>query len=177
MPRLFTVSYPEIPAEAATFISAFRSSHDPKHRDVVDAHFTMVFGCEALGLTEYQNHVASVAAASQAISFKCKYAMLGADDEDDTAYVFLVPDEGYGAISMLHDRLYSGPLLSRLRLDLPYIPHITIGTLSSRTEAKTLCDELNRQGVSVEGSLRSLAVGAIENGKFKNLSVHALGEA
>jgi 2'-5' RNA ligase len=177
MPRLFTVSYPEIPAEAGAFISAFRKRHDLKHRDVVEAHFTMVFGCDALGHTEYVNHVAAVSAASHPISFKCKYAMLGADDEDETAYVFLVPDEGYAAVSMLHDSLYTGPLLSRLRLDLPYIPHITIGTLSSRTEAKALCDELNRHGVSVEGSLRSLAVGAIENGKFKNLSVHTLGEA
>ena len=177
MQRLFTVSYPEISAESAALINAFRQSHDTRHRDIVEAHFTMVFGCAAIGLNEYTSHVAYVAASSKSITFSCKYAMLGADDEDDTAYVFLVPDQGYAEVSLLHDRLYTGPLQAYLRLDLPYIPHITIGTLSSRTEAKALCDELNRQGLCIEGRLKALAVGAIEGGKFNNLSVHVLGEA
>jgi 2'-5' RNA ligase len=103
--------------------------------------------------------------------------MLGNDDENDTAYVFLVPDQGNAEISLLHDRLYTGVLRPHLRLDLPYIPHITIGTLGSRQEAKLICDELNRVGVSVEGALSNLSVGFVEDGRFKNLSTHALGEA
>jgi 2'-5' RNA ligase len=177
MQRLLTVSYPEISAESAAFIDAFRQRHDARRRDIVEAHFTMMFGCAAVGFNEYTNHVAKVAASSKSIAFSCEYAMLGADDEDDTAYVFLVPDQGYAEVSLLHDRLYTGPLQAHLRLDLPYIPHITIGTLSSRTEAKALCDELNRQSLCVEGSLKTLAVGCIESGKFKNLSTHVLSEA
>lgn len=128
MQRLFMVSYPEISAESVALINAFRQSYDARHRDIVEAHFTMVFRCAAIGLNEYTNHVANVAASSKSITFSCKYAMLGADDEDDTAHVFLVPDQGYAEVSLLHDRLYTGPLLAHLRLDLPYIPHITIGT-------------------------------------------------
>jgi hypothetical protein len=59
--------------------------------------------------------------------------MLGADESG--SYVFLVPDEGSGALSLLHDRLYSG-LLASLRIDLPYVPHITIGRCSERQKAK-----------------------------------------
>lgn len=176
MQRLFTVSYPEISVESAALINAFRQSHDARDRDMVEAHFTMVFGCAAIDLNDYTNHVANVAASSKSITFSCKYAMLGADDEDDTAYVFLVPDQGYAEVSLLHDRLYTGSLQSYLRLDLPYVPHITIGTLSSRTEAKALCDELNHQGLCIDGHLKKLAVGTIEGGKFNNLSVHVLGE-
>jgi hypothetical protein len=68
----------------------------------------MVFGCKGLAVSQYTEHVAALGRASSPISFSCRYAMLGADDEDDTAYVFLVPDEGYSAISMLHDQLYTG---------------------------------------------------------------------
>jgi len=118
-----------------------------------------------------------VAAASRAITFSCRYAMLGADDENETAYVFLVPDEGYAEISLLHDRLYTGPLEAYLRLDLPCIPHITIGTLNSRLDAKALCDELNNQGVCIEGRIQSVSVGTIEGSRFKILSAHALGAA
>lgn len=177
MQRLFTVSYPEVSAESAAFVSSFRQSHDTRHQDIIEAHFTMVFGCATIGLAEYTSHVANVAVSSKPITFSCKYAMLGANDEDDTAYVFLVPDKGFGEISLLHDRLYTGPLKSYLRLDLPYIPHITIGTLSSRTDAKALCDDLNRQGLCFDGRLKALAVGAIDGGKFVNHSVHLLGEA
>jgi hypothetical protein len=112
----------------------------------------------AVGLDEhdYLNHVGKTAATAAPITFHCRYAMLGAGDGDDTAYVFLVPDEGNGAISLLHDRLYTGALISKMRLDLEYIPHITIGRCSDRRHAKALCDSLNTQGVSIAGRIDEL---------------------
>jgi 2'-5' RNA ligase len=174
MPTLFTVSYPEVSSEAASFMEVFRREHDLPQRDVIAAHLTMVFGCKALEPSDYTQHIAAVASQSNPISFSCKYAMLYVDHLNDAAHVFLVPDEGYSAISLLHDRLYTGPLQPHLKLDIPFIPHITIGTLKDRSAAKTLCDQLNRSGVCVEGNLRALTVGAIENGKFKKLSIHNL---
>ena len=50
----------------------------------------------------------------------------GADEDRDTAFVFLVPDEGHARISLLHDRLYRGRLAPYLRLDVPFTPHINI---------------------------------------------------
>ena len=177
MPTLYTVSYPEVAPEALSFMEQFRQVHDLPYRDVVAAHFTMVFGCKTIELPDYTKHVAAIARLSEPIRFSCKYAMLGTDDFDDIAYVFLVPDEGYAGISLLHDRLYTGLLRSFLKLEVPFIPHITIGTLKDRSAAKVLCDELNRNGVHIEGSLRALTIGALEAGKLKNLSSHALGEA
>jgi 2'-5' RNA ligase len=176
MPTLYTVCYPEVQSEALSFMEQFRQEHDLPYRDVVAAHFTMVFGCKTVELPDYTNHIAAVARQSEPIRFSCRYAMLGADDFDDTAYVFLVPDEGYSGISLLHDRLYTGLLQPFLKLDVPFIPHITIGTIKDRSAAKTLCDELNRNGVCIEGSLRALTIGALEDGKLKNLSSHTLSE-
>jgi 2'-5' RNA ligase len=177
MPRLLTVSYPELSPRAAAFVTEFRQRHDGPRSERIQAHFTLVFGCTALGVDDYTTHVAGVARASRPINFSCKYAMLGNDDETDIAYVFLVPDQGNAEIALLHDRLYTGNLRPHLRLDLPYIPHITIGTTPSRDAAKQLCDDLNQDGVLVEGSLTKLTVGYIEGEKFRNLSAHALGEA
>ena len=100
--------------------------------------------------------------------------MLGADDEDERAYVFLVPDDGYATISRLHDALYAGPLASHLRLDLPYVPHITIGITDDRRCAKSLCDQLNADGVVIDGSLSELTVGRVHDARFESLSVHRL---
>jgi len=177
MPTLYTVSYPEVAPKDLSFMEGFRRIHDLPYRDVVAAHYTMVFGCKTIELPDYAKHIAAVARDSEPVRFTCKYAMLGTDDFDDIAYVFLVPDEGYAGISLLHDALYTGPLEPLLKLDVPFIPHITIGTLKHRREAKALCDELNRIGVHIEGAVRSLTIGALEDGKLKNLSAYTLGEA
>ncbi len=174
MRTFYTVSYPEVSPEAAVFMVNFRHDHDLPRHDVVAAHFTLIFGCKSLPEDEYTRHVESIARGSSAIAFSCQYAMLGADDADDTAYVFLVPNEGFAEISRLHDRLYTGILAPCLRLDVPYVPHITLGTTQDRHAAKALCDELNRQGVRVDGQLRTLTVGVLQDGKFLNLSVHRL---
>ena len=49
----------------------------------------MVFEAEGLDEHDYLNHVGKTAATASPITFHCRYAMLGAGDGDDTAYVFL----------------------------------------------------------------------------------------
>lgn len=174
MNRLYTVAYPELNARDRAFIDDFRLHHHRHFGPVIAPHYTLVFGCAAVPAPDYLRHAQAVANSTSVIPFCCRYAMLGADDEDDTAYVFFVPDEGYAQISLLHDRLYTGPLASHLRLDLPYIPHITVGRLGSRTEAKALCDELNRRGLEIHGALGALSVGAIREGVFTELATYAM---
>ena len=170
MRTLYTVCYPDIAPDDLAFIEELREQHDLPYCNVVAAHFTLVFGVREISEPQYVNHVQSVAASSKEIPFTCRYAMLGADDLSDAAYVFLVPDEGYSSVSLLHDRLYSGPLERFHRLDIPYIPHITIATLQDRQVAKMLCTQLNREGLCIAGTLRAVTVGALEDGKFTNLA-------
>lgn len=167
---LYTLAFPSLSASDAAFVESFRAEHQSEQSNVVAAHFTMVFGCATVPRDEYVQHVQSVAEASSSVRFACRYAMLGADDEDDTAYVFLVPNAGFAELSLLHDRLYTGVLSSHLRLDLPFIPHITIGRLAERRAAKALCDALNSRGVNIEGSVGALVVGARENGRIQSLA-------
>jgi hypothetical protein len=175
MSTLYTLAYPEISAHDPIFINAFRNEYALLYRDVVSAHFTMVFGGGDISETEYLRHIETVAAAWSPIPFSCQHAMLGADHQDDTAYVFLVPNEGYSTISLLHDHLYMGILEPFLKLEVPFIPHITIGTMKDRKVAKELCGELNRKRTRVDGHLRALTVGALENGRINNLASFQLG--
>lgn len=174
MRRLYTVAFPEVPLAAERFMRDFRQAHHRAAQAVVEPHFTLVFGCDQIAQVAYTDHVAAIAGNSEAIAFTCKYAMLGAGDEDGTACVFLVPDDGYAAISLLHDRLYSGALEPHLRLDLPFVPHVTIGSTTDRRHAKSLCDGLNQSGVAVEGVISALTVGVVEDGRFVALSTHAM---
>lgn len=170
----YTVAYPEIPATQMQWIEEIRRQHDPQYA-VVRPHFTLVFRVCDVQESMYFRHVESVARLSKPIVSRCLYAMLDAGDVDSRAYVYLVPDEGNAEISLLHDRLYSGVLQPHQRLEIPYIPHITVGTTQDLKLAKQLCDGLNRAGVCVQGTLGSISVGVLENAKFHTVRSFRLG--
>ena len=175
MRTLYTIAYPTLAAADFAFINEFRHQHDLPYRDVVRPHFTQVFGCRDIAEPDYLDHVAAVAKASQPINFVCRYAMLGADHALPIAHVFLLPDEGHSALSLQHDQLYTGALARHLRLDIPFTPHITIGTLDDRVAAKALCDGLNRDGLNICGQIGVLTVAALEDGKILDIAGFTLG--
>jgi len=142
MRSLYILCYPHLADADRKFIDRFRREHDIPFRDVVAPHFTLVFGCSDVPLSVCREHVATVARTQGPIAFSCRYAMLVGDDSSDNYYVFWVPDQGYSEISKLHDRLYRGPLAPYLRLDIPYIPHIGIATISDAARIKALCDNV-----------------------------------
>jgi 2'-5' RNA ligase len=174
MDALLTIAFPDLDQSDQEYWEAYKNLHSSASRSSVGLHFTLAFANSKVAETLYCAHIAAVATATPRVEFVCNYAMLGADDEDDRAYVFLVPDEGYASISLLHDRVYTGPLESFLRLDLPYVPHITVATLNDRKLAKKLCDELNHQGVCLKGSLTKASVGHIRDGLFSTRSEYTL---
>jgi len=174
MNQFFTLAYPNLSDDDASRIEAFRRAHDP-HSSAVAAHFTMAFGCSTLAKDMYSEHVARVCRSAQPIDFVCRYAMLGADNEAERAYVYLVPDEGYSRLSRMHDDLYRGPLRTFLRLDIPYVPHITLGSMADRAAAKHLCDDLNRSGLEISGSITALTVATLQDQEILNVAVFTLG--
>ncbi len=171
---LLTVAYPVLRNEDATFVEAFRQRYDPRVREVA-AHFTLAFGCAAVPQRLYLRHVEAVCKDSQAFDFACRYAMLSAGHDDENAYVFLVPDEGLAALSLLHDAVNRGVLTPHLRLDVPYVPHITIGVMTDRVVAKSLCDELNSKGVDISGRVQALTVIELDESGVGAIEAFALG--
>ncbi|MBB6563823.1 2'-5' RNA ligase [Acidovorax soli] len=167
---LYTIACPQVDASAQAFVDGVRRQHDPQV-DQVAPHFTLVFGCSAVAEADYLAHVARLARHTPAIRFHCRHATLHAGGPDGMAHVFLVPDEGHSAIALLHDRLHTGVLAAHLRLDIPYVPHITVAATRDVAAAKALCDGLNEQGVDIAGELRLLSVGMLQGGQW-----HTLGE-
>jgi hypothetical protein len=70
----------------------------------------------------------------------------------------LVPDEGYSQFVKLHDRLYTGPLAPELRLDLPFIPHITVANSGDPHACKRVAETLNAQDFAIGGQVETLDV-------------------
>jgi 2'-5' RNA ligase len=155
---LLALCYPKLSVADQRFIDEFRHRHDHAYRDVVRAHFTMVFQVHDIPERKFSEHVERVAGLSRSFPFICRYAMVHNDDSSDDYYVFLVPDEGFSELALLHDALYTKVLASKLRLDIPYVPHVGIATLKDAQRCKELADELNGRRLRVSGKVEEISV-------------------
>jgi len=170
----YTVAFPDIAAAQRQWIQEVRREHDPNF-GVVDPHFTLVFSVRDMDEAAYLGHIGSIARGARPIRFHCRHAMLGADDIDGTAHVYLVPSEGHAEIYLLHEALYRGLLQPHHRLEIPYIPHIGVAATKDFQQAKRLCDRLNAGGIAVEGTLVALTAGVLRDGRLKGMASFALG--
>jgi len=170
MKTLYTLAYPEFLDDGLEGIEEIRRLYDPQYALVLP-HFTMVCASDArIAEGEYLKHIRSVCRSAQPFQFVCRYVMFDLDARTGKAYACLVPDEGFSNIARLHDSLYRGVLAQSLRLDIPYIPHITIASNLDPNDAKNLCDELNTQGAKVTGRVGAMTVAALENARITDLA-------
>ena len=120
--------------------------------------FTLVFPGTASPTREVTEHVKAVCAVTSRIRFCLRSAVIVPDDSHSSFFVFLAPDEGFGAIVRLHDRLHVGPLAACLRPEVPYIPHITVATVKDFLLARRIKASLNSNDFAIAGDLDELEV-------------------
>ena len=154
---LFVVTYPEISVRDRAWLETFRQINDP-NASKITAHFTLAFAVSGLPVESLCNHVASVSRREPSIEFTCRHVMVGHDHAKPLSYVFLVPDEGLSAVNLLRQRLHVGPLRDYLKPEIPYIPHITLGTAADAEQAQEHCSRLNNQMSPVHGVLTGLTL-------------------
>ena len=171
MRKLYTVAFPTLNDADARFIAGIRARHD-RQASMLGPHFTLLFGCDAVDEATYIEHVRAIAASTAAVRFECREAE--PDSDDERGVVYLVPEQGRGALTLLHDRLYTGPLAPHLRKDLHFVAHITVAHAADVEAAQRLCDHLNTEGVDVSGSIDALVVGCVESSRFVELARFAL---
>ena len=154
---LFVVAYPEVSAKDRDWIETTRRAHDPNaHR--IAAHFTLVFDVTGVPVEHVRDHLRSIAKRESAIPFICRKVTLGHDHQSAVCYAFLVPDEGRPKIDLLRTRLHTGLLAHQLRPEIPFIPHITLGSGVDEVAIDTQCKALSEQMHPVEGVLDKLTL-------------------
>ena len=119
--------------------------------------FTLVFpGAESA--EEVIKHVRGIGAATPRIRFCLRAAMIVPEAKTGWFHVFLVPDEGFGAIVRLHERLHGGPLACCWRPDMPYIPHLTVASTRELPHARQTMASLNGKDLAIAGRIDELEV-------------------
>jgi len=170
--RLYTVAFPDLPADAAAALEALRAAHDPQH-GLLPAHFTLLFGLEAADATTYTAHVQAVAARTPAFVFDCPAAHAVRDPLGGALQVQLQPGAGAATLLQLHERLLTGPAAAARHPDIPYAPHITVATLADEATAPAVCAAAQAL-LPLRGRITQLHIGALRDGRFERLSAHAL---
>ena len=174
---LVALCYPSLSDEHQRLVDDLRSEHDLIFKDVVRPHFTMIFPVMDIAEGEFQEHVQRVAMSWKPFRFVCRYAMVHNDEFSDNWHVFLVPDEGFSSIARLHDELYVDVLASRLRLDLPYVPHIGVATNKDAAVCKQVADRLNGSNCEIGGMFQALTICEYDGSKVIDLHHVPLGGA
>lgn len=168
------VAYPELAQVDDAWIQSVRRQHDP-HYVLIKPHFTLVFPFATKKRDDFIEHVASRTVETAAIPFVIRCAVIVKDAFSPLTHILLVPDEGYSALVKLHDALYVGLLAHELRLDVPFIPHITIGAHTDALQCKQVADGINRQDICLRGRIATLNIISYQQGAVETLRTIHLG--
>ena len=167
MARLI-IAYPQLTDTDYTWIQTIRRQHDPQV-ELVAPHITLVFPFAAIPQEHCVDHIMAATQGMHPVPLTFRCALVVKDDFSPITHVFLVPDEGFSALVKLHDRLYTSILATELRLDIPFIPHITIGGSTDPRIAKEIADQINHEGIAIKSRLSALDLILYENNTITTL--------
>jgi len=120
--------------------------------------FTLVFPGAEFSAADIVTHVAATCTVTAPVKFCLRSAVIVPEHGSDRFHIFLVPDEGFGAIIRLHDQLHVGPLASCLRPEVPYIPHLTIASVADFKVARRIKAKLNGYDLGIDGRIEALEI-------------------
>ena len=163
------IAYPELEKSDFDWIQNYRKTNDPRYFSVIEPHVTLVFAISDINKDDFINEVKQKLAGVEPFDFEIKVATINQNDDGSYYHEFLVPDSGYSNIVKLHDKLYSGLFAPHLRFDIDFIPHIGIGNSDEAPTSKKRVDDLNQQGVSINGRIGSIDIIEYADGKVSTL--------
>jgi 2'-5' RNA ligase len=155
--QYLVVAYPRLDAADARWVQAIRQQYDP-HAALIAPHFTLVFPTEIEDERRFLLDLRQQATPFAPFTFVIRCALPVKDLLSPSTHIFLVPDEGLSSLVRLHDALYATSLAPALRLDIPFIPHITVGAIGEPVVAKAIADAVNLQERVVEGVIDQLSL-------------------
>lgn len=167
------LAYPNMSDEHYQWIDGIRNKYPRLDYTPLDPHFTLVFPItDNINQESVVQHIDHLMQQANPIPFaiRCAVPM----PEANRSYVFLVPDEGFSKLRRLHDALYTGVLSAHLRLDIPYLPHITIGYCGDAKLVKQIAININRQNIEISGIVDMLVLMDNKSGKWNRVQDFAL---
>lgn len=121
-------------------------------------YFTLVFPGVEMAPEAFAERIRKNADGIARIRFRLRSALVVPETTVKRFHVFLIPDEGFGAILKLHEALHVGPIEAAIRPETPYLPHITVATSPDRKVVRDVAQALNQGGLDISGHIDALTV-------------------
>lgn len=121
-------------------------------------YFTLVFPGAEMETKAFAEEARRRVEGISPVRFRLRSALVVPERLVSRFHVFLIPDEGFGAIVKLHEALHAGAIKAALRTDSPYLPHITVATTTDFAAARSLAVSLNHGGIDIRGHIEALEV-------------------
>jgi 2'-5' RNA ligase len=170
------VAYPHLTEESRESIESFRRRYDPQASRIA-LHFTLVFPVETAP-DELAPETEAIASSTEPIPFAMRRAVVMPDDlVANRCNIFLVPEEGRTQITNLHDRLYAGVLRPHLRLDIPFLPHITVGAAQDARLVEGWAEALHVQCRTLVGTVADIDLIDLTQHRVSTVARYVLGKA
>ena len=116
------VHYPSIDTQQ---IDELRRKYDPQV-DLIAPHITVIFPLsDEMDEPVLVSHIRDVLRGWRRFPIHLRGLAQSWDN-----YLFLLLEEGNAEVIRLHDELYAGLLASYHRKDMPYVPHVTLGSFA-----------------------------------------------
>jgi len=155
---LLVVAYPELSKTDFDRIQAYRQVHNELYYQVVAPHFIFVFPVFDWEPEAFVEEVEKQAWGISKFTFTLRSAVLNKDAFNDFYHAFLVPDEGYGRLIRLHDRMYAEKFLPQRALTIDFIPHIGIGNSQDPLACLAMVREWNKDDFAIASKISKLDI-------------------
>jgi 2'-5' RNA ligase len=142
------VAYPALAEADSRKIEALRAEHDPNASRIA-LHFTLLFPTAKVAEQALLDRVEAAAKETPAFAVVLKRIMVHQEGTD--SYLYLVPEQGYDALTALHARLNPGDKAA-------FTPHVTVARLADRTQARAIATALASKHFAVNGRVEALTV-------------------
>ena len=117
------------PAVELRHINRLRSKYDPLFH-LIAPHITIMFPTpDSIGERNLVSHIEGVLHRWESFPIRLKGLQQSWDE-----YLFLLLNKGEGDVIRLHDEIYTGLLFEYRNEVRPFIPHVTLGAFSSKSE-------------------------------------------
>lgn len=170
------LAYPNIEQSDYDWVQSIRQKHDKRYFNIVKPHVTLVFSTSKLSLSEFTQHIKEKVGAFQSFELNLDSVKVVEDDSKEFFHVFLIPSKGFNEINKIHDELYTDKLEGELRHDIPFIPHVGVGTSDSLQEANEVASDIEKARRPIIGNISQLTIVEFDGKKVVNLETISLSE-
>ena len=166
---LYVVAWPVLAEADDTALRRLRAQYHPREADLIDPHFTLVFGAPLALETELRASVSGLAGMRPFWFVLDRLVRHDLTPPSRAAYLYAVPADGSAELATLYDGLNPVPGAEAFE------PHITVGLFDRAAEAEQVARIVERQHLPMHGRVEELALLRRDGERLETLATHRLG--